>query len=161
MNSGISALNAFNSASTKKSKELVAINKMASMAMAIQNTLTGATKALEMQGPFGIASAGAIIAFGMLQVAAIAKTNYGSTSTNASTASGTSVNPIYTTSSSSDDSTEGATQQKAVQIVINGPIYGNDAAKQWLIDTFSEAVNDRDVVIISPNSRQADELRQT
>lgn len=157
VSSGIQALNAWNQASTTKSKELVAINKAVSIAQALQNTYVGATKAIAQGGIFGYASAAAIVAFGLAQVAAIARTNYGS-SGNASIASGTSVNPVYTTSTSSDSDTEGATQQSATQIIINGDVLGGDAAKQWIIDTISEAVNDRDVVIISGDSRQAAEL---
>lgn len=151
---GISALNAFNSASTKKSKELVAINKAVSIAQAIQNTYVGATKAIAQGGVFGFVSAGAIIAFGLAQVAAIARTNYGS-SGNSTTASGTSVNPVFTTSTSSDSDTQGASQQNVTQVIFNGPV----SEKQWIIDAIQEAVNDNDVVIISANSRQAAELQ--
>lgn len=153
--SGIAALNAWNSATTKKSKELVAINKAVSMAQAIQNTYVGATKAIAQGGVWGFAQAGAIIAFGLAQVAAIARTNYGSSST-AST-SGTSVSTAFT-SSTSDSTTQGASSKGAVQIAFNGPIYSSAETAQWLIDTITEAVQDRDVVLFSSNSRQAQEL---
>ena len=158
--SGVDALNAFNAISGKKSKELVAINKAVSIAQAIQNTYVGATKALAQGGIFGFASAGAIIAFGFAQVAAIAKTDYGGPTggANPSIAPGTSVNPVYT-ESTSDSSQQGASQQKVVNVNIMGHILGASAAtQQWLVDTIKEAVDDRDVVFLSPTSRQAQEL---
>lgn len=155
---GINALNAFNTASTKKSKELVAINKAVSIAQAIQNTYVGATKAIAQGGIWGFAQAGAIIAFGLAQVAAIARTNYGSQgASNSTTAAGTSVNPIYTTNSGTQQD-QGAQTQRAVQVTFNGPIFSSTETAQWLIDTITEAVSDRDVVFIPSSSRQAQEL---
>lgn len=156
VSSGIQALNAWNAASTKKSKELVAINKAVSIAQAIQNTYVGATKALAQGGIFGYASAAAIIAFGLAQVAAISKTDYGS-SGNSSTASGTSVNPIYTQNSDSDTG-YGASTQNAVQVIISGNIGFNDEVLDEIIDGIREAVDGRDVVIFNKQSLQAQVL---
>lgn len=141
-------------------KKRAGINKALALAQAIQNTYTGATLQLSSGDPYtAIFRAGAVIAFGLLQVAAIAKTDYGSASGSGGAPSslGGSANPIYTTSSGTEQD-QGASTKTAVQLTINGNIFSSTETAQWLIDTLQEAVSDRDVVFISGSSRQAQEL---
>lgn len=155
VNSGIDALNAINQSDLISAKKRAKINKIFNLAMAAQNTYTAITNQLSSGDPYtAVARAVAVGAFGALQIAAIARTDYGSGSS--SITSGSSVNQATVSSDTDTDSSDdGASQQRVTQIIFNGPV----SEKQWIIDTIQEAVNDNDVVIISPNSRQASELQ--
>jgi hypothetical protein len=59
-----------------KNRELFEIGKAASIAQATINTYQGATKALAEGGPLGIILAASVIAAGLVQVSAIASTDY-------------------------------------------------------------------------------------
>lgn len=71
------AMLAFYDASGQKSAEMFALYKAFAIGQAVMNTYEGASKALAQGGVFGPILAGAVIAFGLAQVAKIAATQPG------------------------------------------------------------------------------------
>lgn len=160
LSAGIQALQAFAGQSKKVAIALVLINKAKAIQTAIQNTLAGATLQLSSGDPYtAVARAAAVKAWGAVQVAAIAASGYGEIqSINASggAASGSSVNPVYTTDESTEDS--GATSQSTVQVIIANNVGFDQRVIDEIIAGIREAADDRDVIIFSPDSRQAQEI---
>lgn len=75
---------------------------------------------------------------------------------------GTSANPLVTRDSSGGvaAASSAAQRQTAVQVIIQGDMYGWDEyIRRRVIEGIRQAVDGRDVVIIGPNSRQAELLR--
>lgn len=158
--SGIQALQAFAGQSKKVAIALVAINKARAIASAIQNTLEASTLALKSDPYSGIIRAAAVKAWGFAQVAAIAATGYGeiqAINRSGGAPIGSPSNPVNTQSAGFDQQF-GATSQSTVQVIIQGNMVGNREFLEEMIDSIKEEINDRDVVLIQPTSRQAQEL---
>ncbi len=129
------------SGSTNKS--LFGVYKMFAIAQAVMNTYEGATKALAQGGIYGPFMAGAVIAFGMAQVAKIA-----STQPNNSGISGFSGNAAVSIPTSGLQSVINNTNvnnsnQKAINITVNvnsQVLSGTDLDK-WVRDNLSQSIN--------------------
>lgn len=160
-NAGIAALQAFAGQSKKVAIALVLINKARAIAQAIQNTAVGATLQLTTGDPYtAVARAAAVKAFGALQVAAIIASGYGEIQAingGGGAALGSPSNPVFTNPQASDQPF-GATAQNAVQVIIANNVGFDDQIMDKIIQGIKEAVDDRDVVLISPESRNATEL---
>jgi hypothetical protein len=115
--------------------------------------------------PWGIVPAAAMAALGAAQIAEMVATNPGTsglitgggTGGSAVYTPGSPNNPIFTDSGS--DAQRGATAQRVTQIVINNNGYITEDIARQMIEQIKDQINDRDVVIINGNSRQAQELR--
>jgi hypothetical protein len=158
---GIDALHTFAGQSEKAAKALVLINKAQAIAQAIQNTAVAVTKAYAQGGIFGIASAAALAALGAAQVALIVRSAYGQMSqiqAHGGAPIGSPVNPVHTqTEPTQAEEAEGA--GRVVQVVINGNYFGSRETVDYLIEAFREEIDSKDVVLFSPASRQAQEIR--
>jgi hypothetical protein len=162
LNSGMDALQAYAGESKKSAKALVVINKARALANAVMNTYEAATNQLKGGDPYtAVARAAIVVAFGMAQVAAIMKTGYGEVSAiNASSSGGAPIgspsNPVYTQPQSDDRKAGGG--ESTLQVTINGNFFGSRETVDYLMEQFREEINNRDVVLFSSSSRQAQEL---
>ena len=106
----------------------------------------------------GAAMAGIAAAFYASQAAIVAQTTYGGGGASGiPSQAGSPGLPVTPTPAT--DIGAGQASQTQIQIVIEGNVLGNqDFVDQILIPTLREAIDNRDVLIISPNSRQAAEL---
>jgi hypothetical protein len=142
---------------------LILVNRGLMIAQAIQNTSAAVTKALAIYGPtpagFAAAAAaktlgaieiGLIAATGALEIGQVTSGNSGSV-----VGPGTPNNPIFT-DNGQEERTFGASSKSAVEITING--FVGPEILQEMLDHITEAVGERDVVIINQGSRQAQEL---
>jgi len=163
VNAAIGALQSFAGQSKKAAIALVLINKARAIASVIQDTAAAATKAIAVYGPTpaGFAAAGAAKAFGAVQIALIAASGFGeSQQINRSGGApiGSPSNPVFTSNQSLDGSQPGATPRTSVQVIVQGNVVGNQQFIDQLIDEISEAVEDKDVILIKQTSRNAQEL---
>lgn len=160
MSAGLQALQAFAGGSKKVAIALVLINKARAISQAIQNTIVGSTLQLTSGDPYtAIARAAAVKAWGAVQVAAIAATGFGeiqAINQSGGAPRGSAVNPVITHDADGDGN--GATAQRSVSVTIQGNLFSSRETAQWLIEQIQEAVEDRDVVLISSSSRNAREL---
>jgi hypothetical protein len=101
----------------------------------------------------GYVSAALIAGMGVLQIADV-------TSGRGRSAVGTPLNPAFV-SSPVDDGTSAASSVSSVQVIIQGNVIGNQQFIDQMIDGIKNEITDRDVIIIQPNSRQAQEIRGT
>lgn len=158
LGAALGALQSFAGQSKKAAIAAVLLNKALSIAQAIQNTSVAYTKALTID-PTGATSA-RVAALGAAQVALIAATGIGeiqSINRNGGAPIGSPSNPAFV---SNDTSTNqpGATPQSSIQVIIQGNVVGNQQFIDDLIDDIREAVDDKDVVLIRPTSRNAKEI---
>jgi hypothetical protein len=115
--------------------------------------------------PWGIPAAVAVAALGAAQLAEMVATNPGtsglvtggSTGGGAVYAPGTPNNPVFTQAGNVEQG--GARAQRVLTVHFNGPVYGMDDFKRQITQMLADEINDRDVVIINPLSRQAQELK--
>lgn len=158
----IGLLQSYASKSKTAAKALVLINRGRAIAEAIQNTAVGVTNQLKGDPYSAIPRAIAVGMFGAAQVALIAATAYSEMQTINSSGGaplGSTYNPIATTDHSSPlPSSDSAQGRGIVEFHVHGNIMSGRETADWLIDTFKEAVNERDVVVIRSGSRQAQEL---
>lgn len=159
--SGIDALQTFSGQSEKAAKALVLINKAQAIAQAIQNTAVAVTKAYAQGGFYGIAMAATMAALGAAQIALIVRSGYGQMQQiqrHGGAPIGTPANPVITqTAPGIEETAEGA--QRVVQVIINGNLFNSQQTVDYLVDAIREEVNGKDVVLFSPVSRQAQEIR--
>jgi hypothetical protein len=142
-----------------RSKTWAKIHKAASIVEALRNTYVGVTKALAQGGFWGIAQAAAVGALGFAQVNAIRSSDNGVPFTSTGGAAlGSSVNPVFTRDDAESGTQQGSSSQRTVQLVFNGPVFNSQETKRYIVDAVREAVDDSDVIIIGPGSRQAQEL---
>jgi hypothetical protein len=143
----------------------LAIEKALAIKQIIFNTRVAAAKALAQFGPLGKPAAIAILAWGAAQAAFVASQGWSEASQIPSSGSGsipgTGSNPLITSPASSAAAGALSSQrQSAVQVIIQGDMYGWDEyIQRRVIDGIRRAVDGRDVVIIGPNSRNAEILR--
>lgn len=141
-------------------KTMFRINKIAGIANAVINTAQGVTKALSAYPPpLSFAMAALQAAAGLAQINQIKSAQFGSATSAPSVAGGGAVpvQPVPAGVANSDaSSARGGT---TLQIIIEGNVIGNeDFVDRVLAPRIGELINDRDLVLISPNSRQAREL---
>jgi hypothetical protein len=133
---------------------LFASDKKFAIAQALISTSVGATRALrEVPFPANIAAAAAVLANGYKQVKQIKATNPGTNATSFGGGSGGA-------SPSALPQTAGNAQQaeqapRIAQVVIQGSVFSSRETADWLVDQLKDAINNRDVVFINGNSRQA------
>lgn len=147
------------------SKKMFKIGKAAGIADALISTYKGVAKAMELPWPLNLAVAASNLAFGMMQVQKIRATKFGggggggggSASPSSSSVSASIPKDISAVPAANDAVADGATAPETrVQVVINGNVSGNDARR--LVDEMVDIINQDDVVLISPTSRNGQEL---
>lgn len=131
------------------------------IANAIINTAQGITEALKLPFPASLAAAAKVAAMGAIQIAKIKATNTSGSGGAPSAGGGGSASAGVeaaraATQGNADQSQEG--QKKVAQVIVNGNLFSGRETADWLIGQISEAVNDRDVVFMNGNSRQASVL---
>lgn len=164
VDAGIAALQAFSGKSKALAIALVAINKARSIAQAIQNTSVAVTGALaSLPYPANLAAASQVKLLGGLEIAAIVASGFGevqaiNSSGTGGSPIGTPTNPVITQGQSQEPT--GATSQRAVQVIFNGPVFDATQTARFIVDTLKSEINDRDVVVITnTNSAQYNLLK--
>jgi hypothetical protein len=137
------------------------IGKAYAIAQTVWSTSTAIMKAMaEVPYPANIAAAAMVAAKGALQLANIKKTNLGASGTITAGGGGGAVRSAAmpdVTRGTEQLSTE-SQQKSATQVIINGNVFSSQETVTWMIEQIGAAVNNRDLVFISGNSRQALEL---
>jgi hypothetical protein len=140
-------------------KAILAVEKAQAIASAIINTKEAVTKVLaKYPPPFSYALAAGVVAYGAAQVAAIASTVIGGGSNSPS--AGSPHNPIYTEPAAD---TGGGTvaaipDQQAIQVIVNGNLYGNREAFDQLWGQFFDRINNKNGQLMMPTSRNAKDI---
>jgi len=141
------------------SKKAFKVQKAAKIAQAVMATHAGVAEALTLPYPLNFAVAAAVAFKGAAQISAIKSQTFGGGSGFAGvggTTVGTNQNPVVTQPSTVQP---GDSFGNAVQIVFQGDVFGwDDFIRERVISGIREAVDERDVVIIGAESRQASEL---
>ena len=135
----------------------IALHRGMAIAQIGMNIAEANTAAVSL-GPWGWALIAANVALGAAEIANVNKAANGGGLGSSSVGPGSAVNPIFTNQSGNDTGTQGAKQQNVTQIFIQGNYGWDDYINNKVIAGIQEAISDRDVVIISPTSRQAAEL---
>jgi hypothetical protein len=132
--------------------------KALAIAQTIWNTGQAVMTAMaQVPWPANIAAAALAAATGVAQLANIKKTNVGS----GGSISGVRGGGVTPAAPALNDNVAGTQQQEAravSQVVIQGSIFSSQETAEWIIGQIRDAVESRDVVFISSNSRQAMEL---
>lgn len=137
------------------------INKAIAIAQAVINTAEGVTVALRsVPFPYNLAAAAIVGAAGALQIATIASTEFGG---GASRGSG-SLSGIPSQANSSNQLPPApvfseATQNQGSNLTLKLRLDGGDKLSRALMEDMRASIEERDVVLIPPNSRQAEVLR--
>jgi len=135
---------------------LFKVQQAFAIANAVINTAEGVTRALTLPFPANLAAAAKVAVAGAIQIAKIKATNPGgSASVTQSGLSGGTTNAANRTAPAGNAQQAQEPQQKIAQVVIQGSVFSSRETADWLIGQLSEAINDRDVVFINGNSRQA------
>lgn len=133
---------------------LFASDKKFAIAQAIISTSVGATRALrEVPFPANIAAAAAVLANGYKQVKQIKATNPGTNATSFGGGSGGASPSALQQPAGNAQQAEQA--PRIAQVVIQGSVFSSRETADWLVGQLSDAINNRDVVFINGNSRQA------
>lgn len=166
LNAGLGALQTFSAESKKAAIALVLINKARAIATAIQNIGVGITAAMAGD-PYTLAARIAQVKlYGAIAIAAIAASGFGEIQQiNASGGApvGSPSNPVNTQKAASEHAStaDGAVHDSSLQVHIHGNFFGNRETVDYLMNQFREQINERDVVLFSTGSRQAQELGGT
>jgi hypothetical protein len=135
---------------------LFKVQQAFAIANAVINTAEGVTKALSLPFPANLAAAAKVAIAGAIQVAKIKATNPGgSASVTQGGLSGGTASTANRTAPAGNAQQAQEPQAKIAQVVIQGSVFSSRETADWLIGQLSEAINDRDVVFINGNSRQA------
>lgn len=157
---GLAALQAFAGHSKKVAIAAILVQKAMALKEAfLAGQVAIAKAAASAPPPYNLAPIAIAKAFMVANLAAIAATGIGqiqSINSSGGAALGSAANPVST--DDSDDSSQGATSQSTVQVIIQGNVLGNQEFIDELIESIKEEVNEKDVIIISPNSRNAQDL---
>jgi hypothetical protein len=137
------------------------IGKAIAIAQTIWSTGQAVMKAMSdpaLPWPSNLAAAASVAAKGAMQLANIRKTNVGSggsvlSSGGASAAVGTASLPDNVAATAPKES-----EKSVAQVIIQGNVFSSQETADWIINQIRDAVNTRDVVLVSSNSRQAMEL---
>jgi hypothetical protein len=136
------------------------IGKAIAIAQTIWSTATAIMKAMaEVPYPANIAAAAGVAAMGALQLSNIKKTNIGSAGSVAGVSGGGgAATPALSNSIPATAPSTESQQKAATQVIINGNLFAAQETVDWLVEQIGAAVNNRDMVFINGNSRQAMEL---
>lgn len=145
------------SALGSESSKLFKVQKAFAIANAIVNVAEGVTKALKLPFPANLAAAAKVAAFGAIQIAKIKATNPGG-GAGAPSLGGGGGGANAGGGAALPDGVPGMQQQepqRIAQVVVQGNLFSARETADWLIEQLSDAVNNRDVVFINGQSRQA------
>jgi hypothetical protein len=135
---------------------LFKVQQAFAIANAVINTAEGVTRALTLPFPANLAAAAKVAVAGAIQIAKIKATNPGgAASVTQSGLSGGSNSLSNRAAPAGNAQQAQEPQAKIAQVVIQGSVFSSRETADWLIGQLSEAINDRDVVFINGNSRQA------
>ena len=138
----------------QKSRELFQLSKVAAIAEAVVSTYQGAANALAtVPFPYNFAAAAAVIAAGMGHVASIQSTSFGGVGGGG----GVAATPTYNV----NPNTGFPTQEQgkgSLTINIQGDVIGDESYIEMLAEKISEAVEDRDVILVASNAKYADKV---
>jgi hypothetical protein len=136
--------------------KLFKVQQAFAIANAVINTAEGVTKALRsLPFPANLGAAAKVALAGAIQVAKIRSTVPGGSASVTSSGlggSGAAAGPAAPVGNAQQALEP---QSRIAQVVINGNLFSSRETADWLIDQLSEAINNRDVVFINGNSRQA------
>jgi hypothetical protein len=136
--------------------------KALAIAQTIWNTGQAVMTAMaQVPWPGNIAAAALAAATGVAQLANIRKTNIGSGGSIAGARGGGGVSLSAPNLSDNVSGAQPMEQQKSTQVIIQGNVFSSQETAEWIIGQIRDAVESRDVVFISQNSRQAMELAGT
>ncbi|MBN8431805.1 hypothetical protein JF535_13185 [Microbulbifer salipaludis] len=151
------------SLTASKSRKLFEIGKAAAIANAVVSTYESANKAMTtLPWPLNLAAAAATVAAGIVNVQRIRSQSFqggGGGGTSVGSASSASASSVTSSPAAvAPTPAPSAAEQPAAQtnIIIQGNVSGNDAGR--LVDEIRDLVNNGDVVLIDPNSRNGQEL---
>jgi hypothetical protein len=136
----------------------------AGKALAIAQTIwSGGTAIIESYKnaggyPLGIPAAAAMTATVASQLANIKKTNPGTGGSIVSGRGGGAATPSPALSDNVGPQGQPLDQQSVAQVHIHGNVFSSEETAAWFIEKIRDAVDSRDVVLISGNSRQAMEF---
>jgi hypothetical protein len=140
------------------------LNKISSMAIAAINTAKGISGVLaEFPGPVGWGMAAAQLALGIAQEMAIKETSFGGGSASAggggipSMATSPGV-PVTNYPASTAGTTAPPPAPTTVNVYVTGNLLSSDYIQNNIIPEIQSAVNNSDVLLIDPRSRQAQVL---
>lgn len=163
-NNAIGLLQALGQRSKGFALAALALEKGLAIARIIINSRAAAAKALAELGPIaGPPAAASIIAWGAVNAALVAATGLAQAANISSGGStpGSPTNPIFTQPSggtAGDQPAFGASGQNVTQIVISGNYGWTPEIIDDLVATLRDEITDRDLIIITPQSRQALDL---
>lgn len=141
-------------------REMFELNKVAAIANAAVKLPSAVMSSLEAYPwPFNLVAAGATLAAGLSQIGAINSAQFNS-STSAPSIGGGGATPV-TNVAPTLNALDSQQQQSGgtVQVTIEGNVIGNEEFANYLADSLKDKIDSGDLVIISGNSRQAQEIR--
>lgn len=146
----------------KKSQKLQQAALIASKAVAIKDSVIaiagGVAKALNNPYPANLAFAAQVAAQGATLLSTISSVAVGGGGGGGSFGSPGSSVGASTPSVGSDEISNERESQASVQVIIQGNFVGDDENMERLIRNIREAVEDRDLVLINSDSRNAEDL---
>lgn len=143
----------------RENSKVAKVQQALAIATTIWDTSRAIMKALaEIPYPASLGVAALLGAQGAIQIAKIRSTNYGSTGGTVASVSGGGSTAGNAVAPAPTSTAEDAGSQSVLQVYLNGPIAGPDAAR-WLIDELADLINTRDVVVFSGASAQAQIIR--
>jgi hypothetical protein len=163
-NRSLNVLRAFGQKNKTLAKASIILEKGVAIAKAIMNTGVAVTKALSIDPSGSLAARVAIL--GAAQVALIAATGIaqiqavGAGGAAPGTAGGPPVFTAPAESLTGEEAPTGFQGGTVVQVTIQGDVVGDDESIDRLATRLGDAINERDVVIIGAESRQAIELTE-
>lgn len=143
-----------------ESRQAFEIHQAFAIAESMINTYQAYTKTLaSLPPPFNYAAAGAVLAAGLAKVHAIGAMSPGGGVSSSPSPPPPNQDDPYRSVRALPESSRDTKGGGAVQVMITGNVYGFADFQETVTQAVREAVDNRDVVIISANSRQAQELR--
>ena len=141
-------------------KTLFRINQIAAVANAIVNTAEGVTKSLSAYPmPLAAVMAAIHLAAGLAQIAAIRSASFGGGTTPSAVGAVPTINNQPVSPFDLQAATEGANiPGSQITIIVEGSLIGDEGIRALLQETIGELI-DADEILISPESRQAEEIR--
>jgi hypothetical protein len=140
---------------------LAKVGKGLYIAQTVWATSNAIMEAMGYRGPgwpANIAVAANIAAMGALQIANIKRTNPGTGGSIVSGRGGGAATPSPALSDNVGPAGQPLEQQSVAQVHIHGNVFSSEETAAWFIEKIRDAVDSRDVVLISGNSRQAMEF---
>lgn len=137
--------------------KLFKVQQAFAIANAVINTAEGVTKALRsLPFPANLGAAAKVALAGAIQIAKIKSTAPGG-SGNATTSglSGGSTGSAPALPQTAGNASQAEQSPRIAQVVIQGSVFSSRETADWLVEQLSDAINNRDVVFINGNSRQA------